>query len=168
MLPAWFRLSFSKEEDDPVVLNIFLPKRSLPNLPLKENRFLKWLLVNEPPCCDHGRDWFRLRSPSVWDEFPAPLEEIFTPWILRTDLRATLQGFWKWCRSFITNSFQTAQRAWRPSWIWLFGVISSKHSAWKTWRHGRTPAIGISLLPAIRLELHGDFCRNNLLHNPHS
>lgn len=146
-------------EDDQIFLNIFVPKRSLLILTLNDSRFLRRLLIEELPL--NGWERFRLRSISFRLPLLPAWLEVVPPRIIRRGVRrAARSGSDKeegpsWLIKF-------RQSGHGGSWTRLFGVVSSKQSAWKTWPHGRTPAIGRSLFRTIRCELHGDFCRRSL------
>ena len=70
-------------------------------------------------------------------------------------------------RSGELSSPNLTHRGQGGSFLRVFGVVCSKHSAWKTWRQERTPATGISPLFTILRELQGDLCERNFSHKPH-
>ena len=150
------------EEYDPLFLNF--PGNSLLGLPFKDRFFLmRFRLSNnivlrggackapstQSPTCAQPQG---LDGPSSQNglSFGKPLLNLENPR----------------CSGELSSSNLT-HRGQGGSLLRVFGVVCSKHSAWKTWRHERTPVTGISPLFTILRELQGDLCERNFSHKPH-
>lgn len=152
----------SCEEHAPVFLNF--PGNSLLELPFKERFFFTRFRLSNNTVLRGGT----CEAPST--QPPACGQPQGLDWPLSQDCLSLGKLFFSLentCWSGEFSSCNLRQIGQEGSLFCVFGVVCSKHSAWKTWRHERTPTTGMSPLLTMRRELQGDLCERNLSHNPH-